>query len=319
MARLGALIAKRTSFVSSAGKGIEGVLAEFKNYYVSAVAKEIEDERVREERLRVSSFPYCPLQHAYTRLTKHEKDKTAGFGSYYYTQVGTVTHDIIQDFAGRGGKIYGAWLCTKKKCDGTRAFSSKNKCPKCGARMRYEELTVKAFKNLSGHLDGVWKSESGEYFVVDYKTSSTTVLMSQKKNPTLPYHHNVCQIKAYCALLELCFDIKISGWILMYVARDNPMIWSKAVGEYISDKAKKRQLKKIKGYDRDWDRVVGLTSFSELMELVKEKPCSSHDDYLEKFDSIDPCPLSKGGICFNAKQLKSTLKIVWSDRPKELQ
>jgi hypothetical protein len=291
------------------------VLSEFQSHYRAAVDAKIEDERERQERLRVSSFPYCPLRHAYTRMTKHERANEANFGSFYYTEVGTVTHDIIQNFFGRSGKIYGAWVCRKLKCKGKREFSSKDKCPICKGRMRYVELTVKAFKNVSGHLDGIWRNEKGEWFVIDYKTSSVRVIMTQKKNPTLPYHHNVAQIKAYCALIELMFDIEITGWILMYVARDNPMLFSKPVGEYMSAKAKKKYLKKIKGWDRDWDRVINMTDFDEVKELIAEKPCDDHDDYVRQFDSLDPCPLSQGGLCFQKKKLKSLMKIVWDERP----
>lgn len=312
MARLGELVQRPRQVAHK--PGIEGVLSEFQSYYRFAVDRIIEDERERQERLRVSSFPYCPLRHAYQRMTKHERKSEANFGSFYYTEVGTVTHDLIQNFVGREGKIYGAWVCKKVSCKGKRKFSANDKCPICKARMKYVELTVKAFKNISGHLDGIWKNEKGEYWLVDYKTSSVRVIMTQKKNPTLPYHHNVAQIKAYCALIELMFDIKITGWILMYVARDNPMMFSKPVGAYISDKAKKKYLKVIKGWDRDWDRVLNLTSFDEVKQLIREKPCEDHEDYVRKFDSIEPCPLSQGGLCFQPKKLKNLMKIVWEDR-----
>lgn len=313
MARLGALAAKNTVVVK--GSGIDRVLAEFKSHYVSAVQQTILDERRREERLRVSSFPYCPLQHAYTRMTKHEKPPAANFGSFYYTSVGTATHDVIQDFFGRTGKIYGKWICRDPHCKGKREFSSKDICPLCKGRMNYVELTVKAYKNVSGHLDGVWKDEEGRYWLIDYKTCSTRIILSQKKNPTLPYHHNVCQIKAYCALIELMFDIEISGWILMYVARDDPAMFSKPVGKFMSAKEKKRELKKIKGYDRDWDRVMNLFKFEDLQEVIADKPCTSYDYYKEHFDHFDPCPLAASGVCFKKKQLKELMKIVWDERP----
>lgn len=316
MARLGALVLKKQEGPKKSG--IAGVLSDFKQCYVSAVDQKILDERVREERLRVSSFPYCALQHSYKRMTKHEKPPISNFGSFYYTEVGTAAHEVIQDFLGRSGKMYGAWVCNQPKCKGKREFSRKNVCPLCGGRMRYVELTVKAFRNVSGHLDGIWKSDEGEYFVVDYKTSSVRVIMTQKTNPTLPYHHNVHQIKAYCALIELMFDIKISGWILMYVARDNPMIFSKPVGEYISAKQKKKELNKIKRYDRDWDRVVNLFKFSDLMEIIEDKPCKDYEDYVKKFDQMDICPLANGGICFKPKKLKEFMKIIWDERPNNL-
>lgn len=320
MARLGGLVGRRTASTNSGPplSGMEGILAEFKDYYKSSVDQIIIDERKREERLRVSSFPYCGLRHSYERMTKHEKPPAANFGSFYYTEVGTAAHEVIQDFMGRKGKIYGVWICTAPGCKGKRKFSAKNTCPLCKSRMRYEELTVKAFKNVSGHLDGIYRDSKGRYWLVDYKTSSVQVITTQKKNPTLPYHHNVHQIKAYCALIELMFDIEISGWILMYVARDNPMIFSKPVGEFMSAKAKARELKKIKRYDRDWTRVVNMFKFEDLLAVIKDKPCEDYDDYMHKFgDSMNPCPLAVSGVCFQKKKLKNLMQIVWDDRPAE--
>lgn len=314
MARLGELKSRRTALVSTAKlRGIDAVLADFGNFYTEAVTTQIKDERVREERLRVSSFPYCGTRHAYERLTAHERVPMTDFGSLYYTSIGTQAHEVIQTILGMRGKIYGDWKCA---CGSGRKFSAKSKCPKCGKEMQYEELTVKAFKNVSGHLDGIWKDSEGRYWLIDYKTSSVRVISSQKTNPTLPYHHNVHQIKAYCALVEKTHDIEIAGWILMYVARDNPMVFSKPVGKFMNSKAKTRELKKIKGYDRDWSRVIEAEKFSDLMEIVDDKPCESLEDYGHKFgDSLNPCPLARSGICFQPKRLKKTLKIVWEERP----
>ena len=295
-----------------------GVLKQFKNYYLDAVAAKLEDERDFQERLRVSSFPYCPLKHLYKRMIAGQEEKTADMSGHYYVDVGTVAHEIMQRFMGRGGSIYGAWRCKAKGCKGMRAMSRKSKCPLCGKHMEYIELTVKAFKNISGHLDGIWKSPAGEYFVIDYKTSSVRVIQGQKRHRMLPYHHNVMQITAYCALIELMFDIKISGWILLYVSRDSPMTIVHPEGARITDKQKARYLKRIKKWDRQWDEVLNVTTFKEVMQIVDQKPCDSHEFYKEHYDTFTPCPLSKGGLCFNRKQLKEFLKITWDDRPKSM-
>jgi hypothetical protein len=291
-----------------------GVLKEFKQYYLDAVATQVEDERTHEERLRVSGFPYCPLKHAYKQMTAHVK-KDIDMSGRYYVEVGTVAHELMQDWMGRAGQIYGQWKCRTPGCKGFRAISRKNKCPICKGRMNYEELTVKAFKNVSGHLDGIWRSKNGEYYVIDYKTSSARIIQSQKSHGMLPYHHNVAQIRAYCALIELMFDIKISGWILMYVSRDSPMDVVYATGKPISKKEKARYLKKIKKWDRQWDEVLAVTTFKGLMDIVAQKPCDSYEFYKEHYDSYTPCPLSKGHLCFNPRQLKEFLKLTWFDRP----
>lgn len=301
-----------------AGVNMAGVLKQFKNYYKDAVATKLEDDRVYQERLRVSSFPYCPLKHVYKRMMEGQEPKQADMLGHYYVNVGTVAHEIIQRFMGRGGSIYGQWRCLKKGCKGFRAISRKSKCPICKGFMEYEELTVKAFKNVSGHLDGIWRSEAGEYFVIDYKTSSARIIHGQKRHRMLPYHHNVAQITAYCALIELMFDIKISGWILMYVSRDSPMEVVHPEGKRITDKQKARYLKRIEKWDRQWDEVLNITTFKEVMDIVAKKPCDSMEFYKEHYDTYTPCPLSKGGLCFNPRQLKDFLEITWDDRPKSM-
>lgn len=177
---------------------MNSVLAEFGNYYATELSKEYVDLEQRPDRLRVSGFPFCGLESAYKLMVKDETIRKAGFGSKYYTGVGTLTHEIVQDMVGMGGRILGQWNCLTPNCKGVRLLSRKNKCPICKGLMRYEELTVSAFKYVSGHLDGIYKTKDGEYFVVDYKTSSVRVIESQHERRTLPYHHNVCQIRAYC-------------------------------------------------------------------------------------------------------------------------
>ncbi len=289
---------------------------EFSRHYKSACSIELDDHEVRPERLRVSGFPFCGLEAAYKKLTKHTVERKMTFGSKYYTGVGTLTHEIIQNFMGHGGRILGQWKCQDPECKGIRLASRNNRCPLCNGFMLYEELTVTAFKHVSGHLDGIYKTENGEYWLVDYKTSSVRVISSQSKNKTLPYYHNVCQIKAYCALIELMFDIKISGWLLHYIARDSPLTVFKTEGQRISEKGKRIQLEKIQHYDRHWDLIQNMTKFSDLMQLVEEKPCKTWEFYKKEFDGFTPCPLSQGQLCFQPKKLKSLLKIVWYDRDK---
>lgn len=295
---------------------IKAVLKSYEGYYKSAVDAKHHDDRTWEERLRVSSFPYCPLKHAYKRLTQHETAPETDMEGMYYTSVGTVTHEIIQDFVGRGGKMYGQWKCSDKACAGFRALSSKNICPKCGSRMLYEELTVRAYKNVSGHIDGVWRDPDGKYWIVDYKTCSARIIESQHIRRTLPYSHNKAQIRAYCALVERNFSIKIAGWILMYVARDSPTKVMRAEGAYMSEESKKKYLANIRKWDRQWDEVLEIKSLKQLLAIKEAKPCTDHEFYDKHYETFTPCPLSKGGVCFQPKRLNELLRLVWCGRPK---
>ena len=77
-------------------KGIMPVLKEFGRYYTDLVnSKEYlspdEEDWKREDRLRVSGFPYCGLKHLHARLNAEEQqvEEEVTFGMKYYTSVGT--------------------------------------------------------------------------------------------------------------------------------------------------------------------------------------------------------------------------------------
>lgn len=294
--------------------GIEGTLAEFKSYLTTSLADEYPDTYKGEDKLRVSGFPYCGLRHLYTRLTATD-NPVVGFGAKFYTGVGTVTHEVLQAWLGYRGRMFGNWKCTNIRCNGKRIFSNNSSCPKCGSVMMYHELLVKFKRHVSGHLDGVFRNSKGEYFVIDYKTSSVRVLLSNRKTKVLPYNHNVAQIKAYCALAEEIYEVKISGWILVYMARDSPQRFHLPVGEYISEKEKEKLKKEISTYDSHYDTVMNLHRIQEAKRLIFEKPCTSAKIYQEKFKGYIDCPLAVGGVCFNPQILKEKLLEAWREKP----
>jgi rubrerythrin len=127
---------------------------EFDAYYIKTMtAEHLSDEQERPESLRVSSFPFCALRMIWNRMTAHTRVRKMKYGQKFHTGVGTITHAVIQAWAGRGGQVWGAWKCNVRRCGGIREFSRNPKCPKCDAQMEYVEITVTAFKNVSGHID----------------------------------------------------------------------------------------------------------------------------------------------------------------------
>lgn len=307
-------------------KGIMPVLKEFGKYYTDLVnskeylSPDAEDWK-REDRLRVSAFPYCGLKHVHARMNAEEQqvEEEVTFGMKYYTSVGTQTHRYIQYVMGHGAQMLGQWKCVTPKCLGTKKVTYNNICPRCKRPMDYEELTVSGFVHLSGHIDGVWRASDGRYYIIDYKTSSVHAIHNNARTGYMPYKKNVAQIMAYCALIERQFNIEISGWILMYVARDNPMKTILPLGEMISRRTKKKLLRKIERWAGHYDIVMNATKFKQLMTLVEEKPCKNSDWYLKSayHSPFNPCPLGGSGICFNNKRLMQTLRDDWDSKPKD--
>jgi len=297
---------------------IRSILNEFDHHYKEHVRRDYPDLVAREDALRVSSFPYCGLRHLYKKL--NPKEPRTNFGGAYYTGVGTVTHEAIQRWLGHSKRILGRWVCSVKKCKGVRRLSFKNTCPICSAEMIYVELEVKAMRHISGHLDGIYKSKDGRYWLVDYKTSSVKVISTNWKTKMLPYSYNVSQITAYCALVELQYDIEISGWILYYVSRDNPLYVSKATGGLISSREKRAYLKEMKTWARHYEHVmVNMKRLSDAKILIDEKPCTSVRVYKEKYKKFEDCPLAVDGTCFDPVRLRAALRESWAKRPEDWQ
>lgn len=285
---------------------MQNVLKAFEQYYRTAINTDMPQLSVYAKRLRVSGFPYCGLRHLWENMNHVEgKEEKSDSFKDYYTSVGTVAHSVFQRFMGNGGKIYGDWKC--RSCSKVKKFSASNVC-RCGSEMEYVEFEVKAFKHVSGHLDGIFKINN-EFWLMDYKTSSTRVINGQKKFPSLPYVKNKVQIVSYCALAEKCINVRtdekivISGWILIYIARDNPETVLVA-GERIDDVQKAKVMRTIKRYDDQYDAVTTLNSVQQVEYLIDVKPCKTEDQYLKYYRGFDPCPLE--GVCFT-KHLRPTV------------
>lgn len=264
------------------------------------------------QKLYPSSFPFCGLQRAWF-IINDEKQKPFDYFGDYYTGVGNVAHEIMQNQLGKGKKILGDWKC--KDCGHTKKLAYYARCKKCSSEnVEYEELAIKFGKYTSGKIDGVVELD-GKLYVVDYKSSSVkkNAQHREKKN-VYPYMKNVEQIKSYVTYLEDNYDIKINGWILIYVSRDSSFRDYVCVGDYVSDDEKEILRKKHK----HWDKAFGvaekfknkdLTAEKKIKYinwLVKHKPCESMAEYKKKMwggYEID-CTLARTGICFNSEKLK---------------
>lgn len=287
---------------------------EFTHYYTKAVKLEQDHDHdhSNEDVLRVSGLPYCGLQHIYRRMV--QAPARQGFSSNYYLSVGTDAHTAIQEALGRRHRMLGNWLCTSPFCECKVTLSTYTDCPVCGSAMSYEEIEVDVSDKypmlLPCHLDGIYIANDGTYWVVDYKTTTASIIKS--KNSKLPYSQNVAQISAYCALVHYKYNIPIKGWILYYVSRDKPITVTKAISKVTPNSHKREILKRLKVYDSQYKMVLTAKSFKTVIELETNKPCRSHSHYLKKYKKYDDCPLAH--ICFDKPILMPVLKRLWENR-----
>jgi hypothetical protein len=291
-------------------------IKELTEYYRKSLKTELPDQVQREEKLRVSGFPFCGLKSAWKKMEKLqglEAKATTNSDKEHYTGTGTNMHLVFQRWLGHHGKILGNWKC---KCGYHAQLKTSNKCKVCKKEMEYEEITVRAFKHVSGHIDGVFLSKAGKVFVIDYKTTATRMLRS----PFLPYAKNVAQIKSYCALLELNYNIKVDGWMLLYISRDTIKRFT-IKGGYISVKEKKKVLERIKLFDDQYEFIQNVLpnrkkhTWKDMEWLIETKACKNRS-YYSKYYGLEGCPLS--GVCFTSPNLRKTVKTEYQDLVERL-
>lgn len=176
-------------------------------YYIDQQTKVIYTDKDPNEKpsnrsveLHPSSYPYCGLRQIYRDL-KGIKAEPMDFYGEYYTSLGTLKHELMQKYLGRGKKILGDWKCLD--CDYRMKLTTYKKCPKCqSVRLLYEEIGIKFGKWTHGHIDGVVQI-NGKWYVIDYKTTSTKKNAEHRKTGKVyPYGYNVAQISSYCFDLD---------------------------------------------------------------------------------------------------------------------
>jgi len=267
-----------------------------------------DDKKKRHLELHPSSFPYCPLQ-TLVEVAQNGLylSKWESASSDYYCSVGTAVHTVMQKHFGRAMHVVGDWTC--KKCGNVAAFKTFEQAGQCCGRNRhYEELGIKFKKTVRGHTDGLFLYE-GEYWVGDYKTASVVKCDKYKeevvdgKEPSLPLRGNREQIRSYVVLLEREYKIKIRGWALLYLARDNPFKHNVVCIEEFDDDLRAEYRKLMSLYDKQYDAMLDVdNSHTGLDFLIETKPCKCDADYQELFASdFKECPLYS--VCFDEHKL----------------
>jgi hypothetical protein len=293
-------------------------IQEFIDYYEQATSEIEIDEEIdlsrlnRPFELHPSSFPYCGIRHIYG-ITQEGIAATScsTFAGSYFLEVGTLVHSLIQRFMAKGGKVYGQWSCPHCRWSTEEITTYPDGgCPKCGKEVAYEEIPIEIDGILYGHIDCLFETSDGTFWLPDYKT---TMLMKNEKHmrtgDVYPYVSNRTQIRAYVVLIHYLYGkkygFKPKGWILCYIPRDNPFR-PVFVHEVVTPKEKAEIWERIQ-HDMDAFRtVINAENFEEIEHLIETKPCASLQQYRNEMDTgYGDCPLLS--VCFNKKALRSTL------------
>lgn len=277
--------------------------------------------------LRPSSFPYCGFRKLLNANKDIDAPRLNTFASTYFTEIGHTTHHVFQLFGGLGGKLVGDWEC--KSCGNVRKFSCNNVC-KCGSAMQYNELEVYYKGLVLGHIDGLFRLDpklgaKSVHVLVDYKTTSTSKIKMTPRASPFPYKYNVQQIESYVPLAELQYNISIDYWLLIYLARDAPFKYGRAIrGAYLSVEDKEHIRKRIDRWVKTHKLVLTATTKKEFDRVEHRKLCKSLQDYKQNYkEEYNVCPFMDK--CFDApntlitKALTYKIYPILEHAPKQIQ
>jgi hypothetical protein len=279
------------------GKSLaKAVRHRFSSYYDDA-CNEVLAERKQDARrvffLRPSSFPYCGVRKVLDWPKACAEGPLTHMSSsmLFYVSVGTAFHNVFQEVLGKHGKLLGNWVCPT--CRSVKPASFYSRCKKCDVPRQYHELEV-LFKNtLVGHLDGIFFDEkTGTWWVVDYKsTSSRNVWKHKKYADVFPYKTNKAQIRSYVPLIEKQLGKRISGYMLVYLPRDNPFDAKVVCVKHMGPKAKSLELARLKRYVKAHRQALQVKDLKGFSSLYEHKLCLSKKDYESNYENpYERCP-----------------------------
>lgn len=276
--------------------------------YIRATSKQVLIEQPVDPRrvffLRPSSLPFCGLRRFFTFATKGiPTSRFMDSGGHYNVNMGTQAHELVQDVMARGGRIWGDWECSS--CRHKRHWSTLAACPKCGSRMNYHEIEV-AWRAWRGHIDGVYQDSNGDFWIIDYKTTSEAKIVKGKIEVAVTYR---AQQERYVVFVEQKYQVKVKGWALIYASRDNIYTKNHIITEVISTAKKEALLKQAILESNLHKKMWKIASVADLDPFVEHKLCGSVQDHNKNFP-WEACPFKDK--CFDEgkrlRALKATIR-----------
>ncbi len=298
----------------ASGKSLAlAVRKRFSLYYTEACNETLAERKQDPRRvffLRPSSFPYCGVRKVLDWPKVYAEGTTSHMNSsmLFYVTVGTAFHNVFQEVLGKHGKLLGNWVCPV--CRSVKSASFYSRCKKCDTPRQYHELEV-LFKNtLIGHLDGLFFDEkTGTWWVIDYKsTSSRNVWKHKKYGNVFPYSTNKAQIRSYVPLIEKQLGKRISGYMLVYLPRDNPFDAHIVSIKHMGPKAKSLELARLKAYVKAHRQALQVHDLEGFASLYENKLCASKQEYLDNYeDQYNKCPHIE--YCFDKHKMMKHAKM----------
>lgn len=272
--------------------------------------------------LRSSGLPFCPIKSFL--LT----DNKESYSKDHYVTTGTAIHETLQRWLPRGdykAHIFGDWKCNAcDKWKRRQVYPEPCKCRSNSAEWIYHELEIKR-KRLTGHIDLVLQLNLDKppfrYVVVDFKSTDMERKRSNVRwDPSQPSSRNyIIQVRTYCTILTLEYDLNIVGWLLPSINRAAPITDQLGYSLLSGEWNRKRSLRWEKYLDAaNYDFIVLMRLLRHikegnsaeandwLVEMVKTRPCHDEEQYMEwmhyAFFRNEVCPMKK--VCCQGSNKK---------------
>lgn len=216
--------------------------------------------------LRPSALPFCPVNF-FVKNAEQGPLRIMHMETAFYVKIGTVVHSVVQNYLANTGKFLASWKC--RVCGSVRNVSMDNHC--CDTPMKYREVLIK-YKGVVGHIDAIYKDTNGDYWILDYKTTSVEQAKKKATNPGIAYQE---QIEAYALMLKLQYGIIVKGVLLMFIKRDSPrtpIMFGRVLEKLDFPKIAKR----INRYKKMHKEVLNVKTLDEAKALyTKYGKCSN--------------------------------------------
>lgn len=216
--------------------------------------------------LRPSQLPFCPLEF-FVQNAELGLLRTLDFAGAFYTSVGTIVHEVMQEFLCRSGRFLADYFCPE--CETWHKLSYTHE--HCGFPTKYHEITIN-YKGINGHIDAVYKDNKGKLWILDFKTTSVKSAPKKQKDPGVTY---VEQIETYAVLFELQYKMKIEGIMDAFILRDNPRQSPVIYAKKLTDEQRQRIKSKLSRYKRMHRETLDAETWSDVRALFDHGRCTN--------------------------------------------
>lgn len=283
--------------------------------------------------LRASGAPFCPKKFIFDYKNHLDGNSRWDFYGSFYCDIGTAIHSAIQFWIPRinEGTLFGSWKCNNCKIMIKDRVGPLH-CPQCNSMMEYREIIIH-FNDapLVGHSDGLLLDKKfiekvyGKISIHELNTILANIPekripayvlelkstgMYKAKSFKSPQDAHIRQASLYSHAIqkmpkyEKLFNVK--GFIIKYIARDNPRVRSMDLKVEVNDDTIYHDTCLL------INRIVKMLRTNKVKKINSEMFCESYP-YFGDCDYPEVC---KGMENSEFKLMVEKVSEDWFKKPK---